>query len=225
MKNSRKEKKAKFADKDLQDLKMLEEIKSGNVNAYEVIYNRYYRYIQYHCFMSVKDQQLANDLTVEILTKIYLNIDKYSVKYTFNSWVWSIVKNYVVDYIRKNKNEPVNSNRNASIAIQETRDEGSEFSTVYSNQLDSGDINPEELMQAKSTERIRREFVLNLLNGLNERERMIIIHYYFDEMSYDEIAAKLNIGLSLMKVTLLRTKEKLKNKIGSFDKISHLLAA
>jgi len=44
-------------------------------------------------------------------------------------------------------------------------------------------------------------------------------------MSYDEIAAKLNIGLSLMKVTLLRTKEKLKNKIGSFDKISHLLAA
>jgi len=225
MKNSRKEKKAKFADKDLQDLKMLEEIKSGNVKAYEVIYNRYYRYIQYHCFMSVKDQQLANDLTVEILTKIYLNIDKYSVKYTFNSWVWSIVKNYVVDYIRKNKNEPVNSNRNASIAIQETRDEGSEFSTVYSNQLDSGDINPEELMQAKSTERIRREFVLNLLNGLNERERMIIIHYYFDEMSYDEIAAKLNIGLSLMKVTLLRTKEKLKNKIGSFDKISHLLAA
>jgi RNA polymerase sigma factor (sigma-70 family) len=225
MKNSRKKKKAKFADKDLQDLKMLEEIKSGNVNAYEVIYNRYYRYIQYHCFMSVKDQQLANDLTVEILTKIYLNIDKYSVKYTFNSWVWSIVKNYVVDYIRKSKNEPVNSNRNASIAIQETRDEGSEFSTVYSNQLDSGDINPEELMQAKSTERIRREFVLNLLNGLNERERMIIIHYYFDEMSYDEIAAKLNIGLSLMKVTLLRTKEKLKNKIGSFDKISHLLAA
>ena len=225
MKNSRKKKKAKIADKDLQDLKMLEEIKSGNVNAYEVIYNRYYRYIQYHCFMSVKDQQLANDLTVEILTKIYLNIDKYSVKYTFNSWVWSIVKNYVVDYIRKSKNEPVNSNRNASIAIQETRDEGSEFSTVYSNQLDSGDINPEELMQAKSTERIRREFVLNLLNGLNERERMIIIHYYFDEMSYDEIAAKLNIGLSLMKVTLLRTKEKLKNKIGSFDKISHLLAA
>jgi hypothetical protein len=68
MKNSRKKKKAKFADKDLQDLKMLEEIKSGNVNAYEVIYNRYYRYIQYHCFMSVKDQQLANDLTVEILT-------------------------------------------------------------------------------------------------------------------------------------------------------------
>lgn len=225
MKNSRKGKKENFAGKDLQDLKMLEEIKSGNVNAYEVIYNRYYRYIQYHCFMSVKDQQLANDLTVEILTKIYLNIDKYSVKYTFNSWVWSIVKNYVVDYIRKNKNEPVNSNRNASIAIQESREEGSEFSTVYSNQLDSGDLNPEQLMQQKNTQTTRKEFVLNLLSGLTERERMIIIHYYFDEMSYDEIAAKLNIGLSLMKVTLLRTKEKLKNKIGSFDKISHLLAA
>jgi len=225
MKNSRKEKKAKFADKDLMDLSMLDEIKSGNVNAYEVIYNRYYRFIQYHCFRSDKHQQLANDLTVEILTKIYLNIDKYSIKYTFNSWVWSIVKNYVADYIRKNKNEPVNSNRNASIAIQESREEGSEYSTVYSNQVDSGDLNPEQLMQQKNAQTTRKEFVLNLLSGLTERERMIIIHYYFDEMSYDEIAAKLNIGLSLMKVTLLRTKEKLKNKIGSFDKISHLLAA
>ena len=139
--------------------------------------------------------------------------------------MWSIVKNYVIDYIRKNKNEPVNSNRNASIAIQESREEGSEYSTVYSNQLDSGDLNPEQLMQQKNAQTTRKEFVLNLLSGLTERERMIIIHYYFDEMSYDEIAAKLNIGLSLMKVTLLRTKEKLKNKIGSFDKISHLLAA
>lgn len=225
MKNSRKEKKDNFAGKDLQDLKMLEEIKSGNVNAYEVIYNRYYRYIQYHCFMSVKDQQLANDLTVEILTKIYLNIDKYSVKYTFNSWVWSIVKNYVVDYIRKNKNEPVNSNRNASIAIQEKRDEVSEYSTVYSNQLDSGDLNPEQLMQQKTTQNIRKEFVLNLLNGLDERERMIIIHYYFDEMSYEEIAERMNLKLNSMRVYLMRAKEKLKNKIGSFDKISHLLAA
>ena len=92
MKTSRKEKKAKFSDKDIKDLQVLEDIKAGNGNAYEFIYNRYFRYIQYHCFMSIKDQQIADDLTVEILTKIYLNIDKYSVKYTFNSWVWSIAR-------------------------------------------------------------------------------------------------------------------------------------
>lgn len=225
MKTSKKEKKAKFSDKDIKDLQILEDIKAGNGNAYEFIYNRYFRYIQYHCFMSIKDQQIADDLTVEILTKIYLNIDKYSVKYTFNSWVWSIAKNYVVDYIRKNKIEPVNHNRNSSIVIQESREDDGITSTVYSNQLDSGDLNPEELMQQRSLVNTRKEFVQSLLSNISERERMILIHYYFDEMSYDEIAAKLNIGLSVMKVTLMRTKEKLRKKIGSIDNISHLLAA
>jgi RNA polymerase sigma factor (sigma-70 family) len=225
MKTSRKEKKSKFSDKDLKDLQVLEDIKAGNGNAYEFIYNRYFRYIQYHCFMSIKDQQIADDLTTEILTKIYLNIDKYSVKYTFNSWVWSIAKNYVVDYIRKNKIEPVNHNRNSSIVIQESREDDGVNSTVYSNQLDSGDLNPEELMQQRSLINTRKEFVQSLLSNISERERMILIHYYFDEMSYDEIAAKLNIGLSVMKVTLMRTKEKLRKKIGSIDNISHLLAA
>ena len=225
MKTSRKEKKAKFSDKDLKDLQILEDIKAGNGNAYEFIYNRYFRYIQYHCFMSIKDQQIADDLTVEILTKIYLNIDKYSVKYTFNSWVWSIAKNYVIDYIRKNKIEPVNHNRNSSIVIQESREDDGITSTVYSNQLDSGDLNPEELMQQRSLVNTRKEFVQSLLSNISERERMILIHYYFDEMSYDEIAAKLNIGLSVMKVTLMRTKEKLRKKIGDISNISHLLAA
>jgi len=224
MKTSRKQKKTKFSDNDLKDLKTLEDIKAGNVNAYEFIYNRYFRYIQYHCFMSIKDQQIADDLTTEILTKIYLNIDKYTVNYTFNSWVWSIAKNYVVDYIRKNKIEPVNHNRNSVIAAQESREDDGITSTVYSNQLDSGDLNPEELMQQRSMVNIRKEFVQNLLSNISERERMILIHYYFDEMSYDEIAAKLNIGLSVMKVTLLRTKEKLRNKIGDISNISHLLA-
>jgi RNA polymerase sigma-70 factor (ECF subfamily) len=224
MKTSRKQKKAKFSVNDIKDLKTLEDIKAGNVHAYEFIYNRYFRYIQYHCFMSIKDQQIADDLTVEILTKIYLNLDKYSVNYTFNSWVWSIAKNYVVDYIRKNKIEPVNHNRNSVIAAQESREDDGITSTVYSNQLDSGDLNPEELMQQRSMVNIRKEFVQNLLSNISERERMILIHYYFDEMSYDEIAAKLNIGLSAMKVTLLRTKEKLRNKIGDISNISHLLA-
>lgn len=225
MKTSRKQKGPKFNSKDMKDLEMLESIKAGNSNAYDFIYNRYFRYIQYHCFMSVRDQQIADDLTMEILTKIYLNLDKYTVKYTFNSWVWSIAKNYLVDYIRKNHQEPVNHNKNASIAIQETRDEDGTTSTVYSNQLDSGDMNPEELLQQRSMQKVRKEFVQNLLSSMSERERMILIHYYFDEMSYEEIAAKLNIGLSLMKVTLLRTKEKLRNKIGSIENISHLLAA
>ena len=214
-----------FNEKDLKDLETLEEIKAGKINAYEFIYNRYYQFIQYHCFLSVKDQQIAHDLASEILTKIYLNIDKYKVNYTFNSWVWSIVKNYLIDYARKRKSEPLNHNRNSCIVAQDSNNDESSLNTVCSGELDSGYMNPEELILDKNVNKMRKDFVNNLLNNISERERLILMYYYFDDMSYEEIAEKLDMGLSSMKVTLMRAKEKLKNRIGSMDNIAHLITA
>ena len=213
----------KFNEKDLKDLQVLEEIKSGKVNAYEFIYERYYKFIQYHCFMSIKDQQIAHDLANEILTKVYLNIDKYKTQYTFNSWVWSIVRNHLVDHVRKSKLEPVNHNLNSLIQSFESNDSDNyKTLTVHYSDLSSDDQNPEEIVQDKNIDNARKEFVKNLLGNVNEKERMILIHYYFDDMSYEEIAEKLDMGLSTMKVTLMRAKEKLKNRIGSKNNIAHL---
>lgn len=210
-----------FKEKDQKDLEILAKIKSGEVNAYEYFYDKYYQYIQYHCYLSVKNLQVADDLTMEILTKIYLSLDKYSVNHTFNAWVWRIIRNHVVDYIRKSKNEPINRNVNSVIQSFESNDSDINVSSV---DLSTGELNPQETLEANNTSKIRKAFVSNLLNSMSEKERMILIHYYYDEMSYDEIAAKLNIGLSAMKVTLMRAKEKLKNRIGSIDKVSHLFA-
>jgi RNA polymerase sigma-70 factor (ECF subfamily) len=213
----------KFNEKDLKDLQVLEEIKSGKVNAYEFIYERYYKFIQYHCFMSIKDQQIAHDLANEILTKVYLNIDKYKTQYTFNSWVWSIVRNHLVDHVRKSKLEPVNHNLNSLIQSFESNDsENYKTLTVHYSDLSSDDQNPEEIVQDKNIDNARKEFVKNLLGNISEKERMILVHYYFDDMSYEEIAEKLDIGLSSMKVTLMRAKKKLKNRIGSKNNIAHL---
>jgi len=214
-----------FSEKDLKDLKTLEEIKAGNINAYEFIYKRYYQFIQYHCFLSVKDQQISNDLASEILTKIYLNIDKYKVNYTFNSWVWSIVKNYLIDYTRKRKSEPLNHNRNSSIIARNSENDELSLNTLCSSEIDSGYLNPEELTLEKNVNKMRKDFVNNLLNNISERERLILTYYYFEDMSYEEIAEKLDMGLSSMKVTLMRAKEKLKNRIGSMDNIAHLITA
>jgi RNA polymerase sigma-70 factor (ECF subfamily) len=86
-------------------------------------------------------------------------------------------------------------------------------------------MNPEELILDKSVNKMRKDFVNNLLNNISERERLILTYYYFEDMSYEEIAEKLDMGLSSMKVTLMRAKEKLKNRIGSMDNIAHLITA
>lgn len=222
------ESRGKFSKKDLKELEAIESIKSGNVDAYELIYKRYYKFIQHKCFLSVRDYHMSKDMASDILTKIFLNIDKYTVNYTFNSWVWSIVNNYIVDNSRKMKNEPVNINMNMNIVNHEKSNNGDDeqsLKEINSSELDSGYLNPHELMEDKAKNNLRKKFVSDLLSNLNEKERQILIHFYFDELSYEEIADKLNIGLSSMKVTLMRTKEKLRNKVGTMDNILHLFAA
>lgn len=226
--NQTSEASAKFSKQDLMELEAIERIKAGDKQAFDLIHKRYYRFIKHRCFLSVRDYHLAKDMASEILTKIYLNIDKYVVRYTFNSWVTSIASNYIVDHVRKSKNEPISMNRNVSIVNHDSQsqsDTDSDSYVMYSNRLDSGSKNPEELMQERKVQKMRNKFVMDLLAGLKERERMIIIHYYFDEMSYQEIADKLNIGLSNMKVTLMNSKKKLKNKIGDYSSIASLFAA
>lgn len=226
MKSNKEKSSGKFGKNDLKDLEFVDRVKSGDRNAYEHIYKRYFKFILQKCYMSIKDQQMAKDMATEIMMKVYLNIDKYTVDYTFNSWVWSIANNFIVDHARKSKREPVNMNHNIHISNSDSKkDEDSNVNVIYSGEIDSKEMNPEQLMQYKHVCNSRKKFVQDLLSSLNERERMIMVHYYFDDMSYDEIAKKLNIGLSSMKVTLMRTKEKLKNRIGDYSNITSLLAA
>lgn len=228
MKNRQEVNGIKFNEKDEKDLIILERIKKGDVDAYNVIYKRYYRFIQHQCFLSVRDYHMSKDMASDILTKIFLNIDKYSVRYTFNSWVTSIVNNYIIDRVRKSKTDPLNLNKNAQILnydISKFNIEEDGMNVVFSSGMDSGYKNPEEILSEKGTDKMRKKFVLNLLAGLKETERQIMIHYYFDGMSYEEISSKMNMGLSKMKVTLMRTKEKLRRKIGTKDNIYSLLAA
>lgn len=212
------EAKSNFKEEDLKHLKIVEEIRSGNVNAFDQLYDMYSIYLQHYCYQRIKDRQIAQDLTHEILTKIYLNIDKYTVEYTFNSWVWRLAKNYIVDYVRHSKINPINSNRNFTIVNQDMTEEA-EMNSLSSSKIVSKEESAEDLMMDKK----RKEYIDKLLSTMNERDRRILTMYYFEDKSYEEIANELDLKLNSMKVYLMRAKEKLKEKIGSFDVIADLI--
>lgn len=208
-----------------EDLDLVQSLKAGNKSAFNEIYKRYHKFIKHYCFLKVKDQRIAGDLTNEILTKAYLNIDKYTFENTFNSWVWRIVNNHVIDYVRRKHKNPVDINMNYVIQegsfIDSEESNSSEFKFV---ELGNLDYSPGEILEKKQRDKKKQEFLMNLFEDMKDIDRKIIMYYYFDDMSYEEIAAKLNIGLSKMKVRLLRAKERLKSKIGSYETVSSLFA-
>ncbi len=61
------------------DLKLYTEYKSGNKKAFELLYDRYKKKIEYFIYNIVKDYQKAEDLTQE--TFIYIMKHRYKRKF------------------------------------------------------------------------------------------------------------------------------------------------
>lgn len=53
--------------------------------------------------LQVRDSQLAEDAVQEAIISAYQNIDKFGRQSAFKTWVFSILKNKVIDLLRKEK--------------------------------------------------------------------------------------------------------------------------
>lgn len=209
------------SEKQVQDLRAIDSVKAGDAGAFEFLYCKYGGFIRQYCYMSFGNTRTAEDLVQEIMTKVYFNIDKYTEECTFNSWVWKIAKNHVIDYSRRQKNLVLSTKFNLSFSSDESS-EKSEFEqgTVNISSIDSGTPNPEENCVMKQ----RKDYVNRMLGLVSDRERRVMEMYYFENKSYKQISDELNINIVLTQTSLFRAKEKIRKHMGNPSKISDLVA-
>ena len=154
---------------------------------FELYYKRVYNYTYYR----VNSQEVAEDLTSQIFQKIMLNLNTYTTeKSKFEVWMFSIARNTINDYFRKQK-------RHKIISIDSILD------------LVSKDKGPEDLMINKE----RNNKLMNALNVLDAKERNIIAYKFGANLKNTEIAKILNISESNVGVKLHRIMKRLKNEM------------
>jgi RNA polymerase sigma-70 factor (ECF subfamily) len=152
------------------------------------IYKNHFDKIQKNIFKLVKDWEVTNDLTSEVLLKAMLNIHSFQDRgNTFGAWLNTIARNEVFQYFRDTKKEQLLKSMLSTSAI------------IESNIVES--LNDEKLFSC--------------LKSLNEKELQIIEWRYFDALSFKEISNRLNISENNAKVRCFRTIEKLRKKFNS----------
>lgn len=168
-------------------------------HAYKTYYNDVLRYISYRIY----DQLTAEELTQDIFIKINEHLNNYDVhKAKFKTYLYTIVKNKLIDYFRKNAIE----NRKNIVKIDSyvNEENGKEFFQLDSNVQTDSEVNNNDL-----------SIVLDkLINSkLNEKERQILNLYFFENKKYLEIAEVLDIPMNTVKGTLNRAKSKMKQHL------------
>lgn len=162
--------------------------------------------------LQLRDHGLAEDAVQEALIAAHKNVNSFNRKSAFKTWVFAILKNKVVDILRKDIKEVTFSH-----FFEEDSDDISDV--LFNNR---GFWNSEERPAGWSEpmESVKNAQFWQIfeacLNGLPEKLSRIFMMREFVELESDEICQILNISTSNLHVMLyrarLRLRECLENK-------------
>ncbi len=196
-----------LSEKALQDLVTVKAAVKGDQKAFDELFKRYHDAIFFMLLKMVNNKSDAEDLTFEAFGKAFRNIEKYSPKFAFSTWLFKIASNNCIDFLRKRKTSTVSIDR---------EDEENGKNSI---DIETDTPNPEEDFIKKQKAKLLREEV----SKLKDRYRQLIELRYFNEYSYEEIAKELKLPIGTVKAQLFRAREMLfKNLKDSEVKIDKL---
>jgi len=184
-----------LSDKAKSDLLLVEEARRGNEKAFSSLMNRYRDSIYYMLLKMVNNSYDAEDLTIEAFGKAFRNLDLYTPKFAFSTWLFKIASNNCVDFIRKKQLSPA------------------PFDQIQEN-LDNATVNIQSDLPDPEESLINHQKIAalkDIIKQLKPRYRTLIELRYYKEYSYEEISSELNLPLGTVKAQLFRAKTLLYN--------------
>lgn len=161
--------------------------RQGDRNAFGELVKIYYQGTINVVYRMCGDQSLAQEAAQEAFIRAWQQIDRYQPRFAFRSWVYRIALNAAIDQLRKDR--PVEDIEKIS--------------------LKDGRENPEAVVEKdEKVERVRGA-VLNL----PEAARAVLILREYEELSYTDIAAALNIPVGTVMSRLNYARSLLKKKL------------
>ncbi|MBE6211540.1 MAG: RNA polymerase sigma factor [Rikenellaceae bacterium] len=184
----------------LSDQALLEMYQQGSREAVSQLLERHTRRVRDYVRMMVKDSDVADDLTQEVLIKVVKVLDegRYTDKGRFLPWVLRIAHNRVLDYFRAQKQVKTVSESSAGFDILGSKNfaEPSIEDNIISEQ--------------------RAEEIRALVEELPEEQREVVKMRYYEGLSFKEIAehtgVSINTALGRMRYALINMRQMIKKR-------------
>lgn len=152
---------------------------------------RVYAFIWHFC----NHREVAYDLTQEVFIKTYFALDRFDHKKKFATWIFTIARHVCIDQSRKRTVAAISLEQSKLDAVLATKQH-----------------TPHQAVEKTN----RAYFMQQSIAKLKPEYREVIILFYLQELSYQEIAAILKKPLGTIKSQLLRAKEALKTLLQDY---------
>lgn len=195
---------------DTEDLRLVDALRSGSEEAYEVLLARFQQPVYTLAMRLLEDQSEAGDVVQEVFLKVFRNIGSFRGQSTLKTWIYRITVNEAHNARRWRFRH-----KRREVELDPSAEENRGFEDVVADRAPS----PFEAVFDLE----RRAMLDAALEQLNPIFRDAVVLRDIMDLSYEEIASTLNVSMGTVKSRILRGREALREKLaGRLEKTASL---
>jgi RNA polymerase sigma-70 factor (ECF subfamily) len=177
---------------------VIERARGQDAEALGELYRRYVRRVFGLCRYMLDSRESAEDATSEVFLKLQRSIESYDGSIPFPRWLLRVAGNQCIDALRRRGRRVIVEVEDGAAVIEAASPEPSPLGAVISTQ---------ERAQVRDT-----------IARLPENYRVPLVLRYYSELSYDEIAQKLDLERNYVAALIFRAKQELRRRLAPRSK-------
>jgi RNA polymerase sigma factor (sigma-70 family) len=182
------------------DFKDIDGLKRRNEQSFNALIDQYSSMIFNLSLNVLQNKSDAEDITQEVFTTIYLQIDQFKGESKFTTWIYRIALNKCQEHIRA-------KSRKKRFGFLTTLDKAEVGSGLHANFMHPG-------IELENQERAAILFAA--LEKLPENQRIAFTLHKIDGIPYEEIASMMDTSLSAIESLLFRARQNLKKLLHDY---------
>ena len=173
------------------ELRLIEEFKNGNEQAYNQLVLHYKEKIYWIVRRMIPDHDDADDVTQNVFIKSYHSLKTFKGDSSFYTWIYRIAINLSLNEIRRKK-------------IRKTFTIDEEI-----HQIGTHDPHPLEILEKEE----RTKQIRDAIETLPDKQKKVFLLRYYEELPYEEIAKILKTSVGGLKANYFHAVKKIGERL------------
>ena len=180
------------------DRELVRRAQGGDKEAFEELVRRHQHRVFAVAGGILRRREDVEDIAQQVFVKAYFSLKRFDQRAAFSTWLYKITVNECWDLLRKKKVRPLLYESDLS------EEQAQQFGAAERVASDAQDISD----KLEAQQRVER-----LLEGLDERDRMMLILKEVEGFAVEEIAEILDLNANTVKVRLFRARRRIVNQV------------
>lgn len=168
-----------------EDRELVLSARSGEMAAFETLVRRKTSKVYSLCYRVVGNSEDAKDISQLVFVKLWENLEKYDASFTFDTWLYRMVTNVAIDFLRSRQSRE--SATNSALRLVKTTNEGEQNASL----------------ERKEISRVFDE----VTRGLSEKQKAIFVMREMEDIPSSEISKILGLRESTVRNHLFNARK------------------